>query len=168
MRKYALPIAVTVLVSALLLLSADTLAGHAVDFSLWWHVIAGGGGRSASASYAVSGSIGQPAVGGLSGGNYRLNAGFWPGIGAEPHTPTSTPSPTPTDTPTPTSTPTATATPTPTGTPPPTATPTATRTPTSSPTPTATMTATSTATTTITPTTPVQRVYLPIVLKNQL
>ena len=36
------------------------------------------------------------------------------------------------------------------------------------PTPTATMTATSTATTTVTPTTPVQRVYLPIVLKNQL
>jgi len=158
MRKYALPIAVTVLVSALLLLSADTLAEHAADFSLWWHVIAGGGGRSTSASYAVSGSIGQPAVGGLSGGNYRLDAGFWPGIGAEPPTPTSTPSPTPT----------ATATPTPTGTPPPTATPTATRTPTSSPTPTATMTATSTATTTVTPTTPVQRVYLPIVLKNQL
>ncbi|MGA9349284.1 MAG: CSLREA domain-containing protein [Anaerolineae bacterium] len=107
-------------------LATIALAQSASGFDLWWHVIAGGGGRSASASYAVNGSIGQPAAGTLNSANYRLGVGFWPGIGAE------TPTPTPTGTLPPTSTPTATSTPTPTvtGTPPPTATPTATPSPT--------------------------------------
>ena len=87
-------------------LATIALAQSASGFDLWWHVIAGGGGRSTSASYAVSGSIGQPAVGGLSSAGYRLSTGFWPGISAE------TPTPTPTGTLPPTSTPTATSTPT--------------------------------------------------------
>ncbi len=142
----------------LALSSADALAVLSAGFDLWWHVIAGGGGQSASASYAVSGSIGQPAVGPLSSADYRLGAGFWPGIGAE------SPTPTPTGTLPPTSTPTA--TPTPTVTPTRTVSPTPTATATGSPPPTSTPTATSTATTTVTPTTPIQRVYLPIVLKS--
>lgn len=160
------------------LLGAGALAMSLTGFDLSWHVIAGGGGHSSSAEYAVSGSIGQPAVGGLSAANYGLDAGFWPGIGAE------TPTPTPTGTVPPTSTPTATRTPTPTvtGTLPPTSTPTPTPTPTptvtGSPPPTSTPTATPTATptgtvspmptatATVTPTTPGQRVYLPIVLKS--
>ena len=37
-----------------------------------------GGGRSASARYALTGSIGQPdAVPLLSGGRYRIGGGFW-------------------------------------------------------------------------------------------
>jgi len=154
MRKYAFPIAITTLFSALLLLSIGAWAGHALDFDLWWHVIAGGGGRSASANYIVNGSIGQPAVGELSSANYRLGAGFWPGIGAETPTPTSTPTATPTGTVPPTATPTATSTPTrtstptttPTGTVPHTPTPTPTTTPTGTvpPTPTPTPTVTST------------------------
>jgi cell division septation protein DedD len=141
------------------LLGAGALAMSLVGFDLGWHVIASGGGHSSSADYALDGSIGQPAVGVLSSADYRLGAGFWPGIGAE------TPTPTPTGTLLPTSTPTATRTPTPTvtGSPPPTATPTATCTPTSSPPPTATTTATPTGT--VSPT-PSQRVFLPIVLKS--
>lgn len=152
-RKFAL-------IGALLaVLVTGALVQSASGFDLWWHVIAGGGGRSTSASYAVNGSIGQPAVGVLSSADYRLGAGFWPGIGAE------TPTLTPTGTLPPTSTPTTTSTPTPTGTPPPTSTPTATRTPTptGSPPPTATPTATPTSTVSSTPS---QRVYLPIVLKS--
>lgn len=150
--------AILVSIVTCLLLSGVTLALSAADFDLWWHVIAGGGGRSASASYAVHGSIGQPAVGGLSSAGYRLGAGFWPGISAE------SPTPTPTGTLPPTSTPTA--TPTPTVTPTRTVSPTPTATATGSPPPTATPTATRTATATVTPTTPVQRIYLPIVLKS--
>ncbi|HIC95879.1 TPA: hypothetical protein EYP12_04530, partial [Candidatus Bipolaricaulota bacterium] len=75
---------------AVSLLTAAALAAPVADFDLWWHVIAGGGGRSASVSYAVSGSAGQPAVGTLSSADFRLGAGFWPGIGAGTPTPTAT------------------------------------------------------------------------------
>jgi hypothetical protein len=110
-------------------------------FDLGWHVIAGGGGPSSSADYALDGSAGQPAAGTLSGGDYTLGGGFWGG-GAAEVTPT-----------TPTATPTSTATPTPTGTP---------TTPTATPTSTATPTATPTGT--VMP--PANLIYLPIVLKN--
>jgi len=124
---------------AVLLLTAMALAASMSGFDLWWHAIAGGGGRSSSASYVVNGSLGQPAVGELSSTSYRLGAGFWPGIGAEaPTTPTSTPTATPTGTVPPTATPTATSTSTPTSTP--TATPTGTPAATYSPTPTPTVT----------------------------
>ena len=107
---------------AVWLLAAVTLAASVADFGLVWHVIAGGGGHSSSANYALDGSAGQPAAGTASSADFRLGAGFWPGIGAE------TPTPTPTGTLLPTSTPTTTPTPTPTvtGSPPPTATPTTT------------------------------------------
>ncbi|MBM4465652.1 MAG: CSLREA domain-containing protein [Chloroflexi bacterium] len=87
-----------------IVLVTGAIAQSSADFDLWWRVIAGGGGRSASASYAVHGSIGQSAVGGLSSAGYRLDAGFWPGAGAESLTPM--PTSTPTATPTPTVTPT--------------------------------------------------------------
>ncbi|MFQ5859774.1 MAG: hypothetical protein ACE5LU_29615, partial [Anaerolineae bacterium] len=96
-------------------------------------------GRSSSADYIMSGSAGQPAVGGLSSADYRLDAGFWPGIGVASPAPTVTGSPPATSTPTPTgtvlSTPSATAT----GSPLPTSSPTATLSGTVSPIPTATL-----------------------------
>ena len=55
----------------------------ASGFSLPRWVIPGGGGSSAGDSYDLSGSIGQPAAGTLSGGTYVLNGGFWAG-GAPP------------------------------------------------------------------------------------
>lgn len=131
-RRFAL---VAALLAAIALVTG-ALAWSSADFDLWWHVIAGGGGRSASSSYTIDGSIGQPAAGVLSGGDFRLGAGFWPGIGAETPTPTVTGSPPPTSTPT--ATPTGTVSPTPTGSPTPTATatgsPPATSTPTVTPT----------------------------------
>lgn len=44
--------------------------------------IDGGGGSSASGSYIVSGTVGQPDAGALTGGTYALAGGFWLGGGA--------------------------------------------------------------------------------------
>ncbi len=125
MRKRATILLVTL---AFLLLGGVALARSSVDasamlsagFDLWWHVVAGGGGRSASAGYAVSGSAGQAASGALGSAGYRLGAGFWAGAQAPPpQTATSTPTATRTGTPptasaTPSSTATITRTPSPT------------------------------------------------------
>lgn len=75
---------------ASLLLGGMVLAQSSANFSLWWHVIAGGGDQSASAGYAVSSSIGQPAIGALSSASHRLGAGYWYGISAVPSPPTIT------------------------------------------------------------------------------
>src|SRR3989442_15289849 len=51
-------------------------AQYAID----WFTIDGGGGASSGGSFTLSGTIGQPDAGTLSGGNYALQGGFWPGI----------------------------------------------------------------------------------------
>ena len=53
------------------------LAQNGISVS-WW-TADGGGGTSAGADYAVSGAIGQPDAGSMSGGQYELNGGFWNG-----------------------------------------------------------------------------------------
>jgi hypothetical protein len=56
------------------------LANHASaqTYSIDWYKIAGGGGTSTSATYQVSGTIGQTDAGAtLTGGNYALTGGFW-------------------------------------------------------------------------------------------
>jgi hypothetical protein len=110
----------------LVLAGAVVVNASAVLYAVRWNVIAGGGGRSQSGSYGLSGTIGQGMVGAASSGSYRLDGGFWPGMGHL--TPGATVSPTATPTATRTSTPTRTATPTHTATPTQTATPTATST----------------------------------------
>jgi hypothetical protein len=52
-------------------------AAYAGDFALDWHTIDGGGGTSTGGVYSVSGTIGQPDAGAMSGGNYILEGGFW-------------------------------------------------------------------------------------------
>ena len=93
MNKRIFMIAGSLLV--LLLLATMALAAPVSGFDLSWHLIAGGGGRSASAGYVVHGSIGQPAAGEVSSTGYRLRAGFWPGVGVKAPAPTSTPTATP-------------------------------------------------------------------------
>jgi hypothetical protein len=52
--------------------------GFAQSYSINWHKIAGGGGTSASGTYSLSGTIGQPDAGGpMSGAQYSLTGGFW-------------------------------------------------------------------------------------------
>lgn len=48
----------------------------------WW-TVDGGGGVSSASGYHLSGTIGQPETGlTLSGGNYRVEGGFWSGGGS--------------------------------------------------------------------------------------
>jgi hypothetical protein len=52
------------------------------NYSINWSTIDGGGGTSTGGVYCVSGTIGQPDAGTMSGGNYTLQGGFWGVIAA--------------------------------------------------------------------------------------
>jgi hypothetical protein len=58
----------------------------AQSYSIDWHTIDGGGGTSTGGVYSVSGTIGQPDAGTMSGENYTLQGGFW-GVVAAVQTP---------------------------------------------------------------------------------
>jgi hypothetical protein len=60
-----------------LLASVFCLPASAQNYSIDWHTIDGGGGTSTGGVYSVSGTIGQPDAGRLTGGNYTLEGGFW-------------------------------------------------------------------------------------------
>lgn len=47
------------------------------NYTVDWHTIEGGGGASTGGVYSVSGTIGQPDAGKLSGGSYTVEGGFW-------------------------------------------------------------------------------------------
>jgi len=57
----------------LLMLSAQV---RAQNYAIDWFTIDGGGGTTGGV-YSVSGTIGQPDAGMLSGGSYQLVEGFW-------------------------------------------------------------------------------------------
>jgi hypothetical protein len=56
--------------------------GSAQTYSIDWFTIDGGGSTSTGGVYSVSGTIGQPDAGHMSGGNFTLDGGFWGIIGA--------------------------------------------------------------------------------------
>jgi hypothetical protein len=58
----------------------------AQNYSIDWFTIDGGGGTSTGGVFSVSGTIGQPDAGVMSGGSYSLVGGFW-GIIAAVQTP---------------------------------------------------------------------------------
>jgi len=59
-------------------LNSQLSTAHAQQYSDDWYKIAGGGGTSTNGIYSVSGTIGQPDVGGsMSGGNFSVTGGFW-------------------------------------------------------------------------------------------
>ena len=62
------------------------LAAGAQNYSVDWYSIDGGGGTSTGGVFSVTGTIGQPDAGHMSGGNYSLDGGFW-GIIAAVQTP---------------------------------------------------------------------------------
>jgi hypothetical protein len=70
----------------LTLLRALPALAHAQSYSIDWSTIDGGGGTSTGGVYSVSGTIGQPDAGKMSGGNYTIDGGFW-GIIAAVQTP---------------------------------------------------------------------------------
>jgi len=59
-----------------ILLGAGPVA-QAQPYTLDWFTIDGGGGTSTGGVYSVSGTIGQPDAGAMSGGHYTLTSGFW-------------------------------------------------------------------------------------------
>jgi len=63
-------------VAALVFLNLAIIA-HAQNYSIDWFTIDGGGGTSTGSVYSVSGTIGQPDAGALSGGSYTVAGGFW-------------------------------------------------------------------------------------------
>lgn len=73
---------------ALLLVSVFSfqLSAFAQTYSIDWSTIDGGGGTSTGGVYSVSGTIGQPDAGKMSGGNFTVDGGFW-GIIAAVQTP---------------------------------------------------------------------------------
>lgn len=65
-----------------LTLAASILLGAIVSttaqsYSIDWFTIDGGGGTSTGGVYSLSGTIGQPDAGRMSGGNFTLDGGFW-------------------------------------------------------------------------------------------
>ena len=73
MKRLLIAVGVVLLVSTVVVVSfAEPLA-----FSLDWWTVDGGGGTSGGGGYTVSGTIGQPDAGEMSGDGYVLQGGFW-------------------------------------------------------------------------------------------
>ena len=72
--------------AALLLIGSAAVSARAQNYSIDWFTIDGGGGTSTGGVYTVSGTIGQPDAGHMSGGNFTIDGGFW-GIIAAVQTP---------------------------------------------------------------------------------
>jgi len=57
--------------------SCAVFSASAQSYSIDWFTIDGGGGTSTGGVYSVSGTIGQPDAGHMSGGNFTIDGGFW-------------------------------------------------------------------------------------------
>src|SRR2546421_3777654 len=75
---------VLVLVAVLADFAASRVSAQ--NYSIDWFTIDGGGGTSTGGVFSVSGTIGQPDAGHMSGGNFSIDGGFW-GIIAAVQTP---------------------------------------------------------------------------------
>jgi hypothetical protein len=62
---------------ALVSLAMMAIVARAQNYSIDWSTIDGGGGTSTGGVYSVTGTIGQPDAGHMSGGDYSLDGGFW-------------------------------------------------------------------------------------------
>jgi hypothetical protein len=69
-----------VLGAALVLTALSGSAQFAID----WFSVDGGGGTSSGGAYALSGTIGQPDAGPMTGGRFTLTGGFWALVAAIP------------------------------------------------------------------------------------
>ena len=52
-------------------------SASAQNYSIDWFTIDGGGGTSTGGVYAVTGTIGQPDAGQMTGGRYSMTGGLW-------------------------------------------------------------------------------------------
>jgi hypothetical protein len=72
----------TLLAGLLIELGLSSLLGQ--SYSIDRFAIAGGGGASSGGDFTLNGTIGQPDVGPMGGGNYSLAGGFWGAIPTPP------------------------------------------------------------------------------------
>jgi len=70
-------IALTSFLVLFLLVAASAAYARMAGYSLPWWTADSGGGTSSGGNYSLSGTIGQPDTDTLSGGDYRLEGGFW-------------------------------------------------------------------------------------------
>jgi hypothetical protein len=54
------------------------------QYSIDWSTVDGGGGASTGGVFSVSGTVGQPDAGALSGGQFTLLGGFWSLVAVAP------------------------------------------------------------------------------------
>ena len=65
-------------VLAVVVLAQEPVMGPPAEFDLSWHSIDGGGVmRSTGGDFELSGTIGQPDAGRMSGGTFEVTGGFW-------------------------------------------------------------------------------------------
>jgi hypothetical protein len=88
MRTRSRPVyaAFTLQIQMGILVALGFCASAFAQYSIDWSTVDGGGGASTGGVYTISGTIGQPDAGRMSGGNYTLEGGFW-GIVAAVQTP---------------------------------------------------------------------------------
>jgi len=70
-------IATTLALLAGILFTSELRAQSGGSYELSWFTVDGGGGTSAGDIYTVTGTIGQPDAGYLTGGAYTVTGGFW-------------------------------------------------------------------------------------------
>tara|TARA_E500000318_G_scaffold12972_2_gene11923 strand:- start:46 stop:462 length:417 start_codon:yes stop_codon:yes gene_type:complete len=78
------------MLSSIALLATASIAGPSGgSFEITWYTIdAGGTNNSTGGSFALSGTIGQPDAGAaMTGGQFSLTGGFWPGVDTGPDCP---------------------------------------------------------------------------------
>ena len=79
MRKLSM---ILLLLGVVLLLSAVLLTAAPTALTIPWQVVGSGGGHSSSATFAVSGTIGQGVTAVSSSNNTTLSSGYWYGTSA--------------------------------------------------------------------------------------
>lgn len=68
-----------VLAATVILLTVATALARGTGADLSWHTMDGGGGTSTGGEFELSGTIGQPDAGVMTGGTFTLGGGFWGG-----------------------------------------------------------------------------------------
>ena len=69
-------------IAALVLAAWPLASTFAQSYSIDWFTLDGGGGTSTNGQYSLTGTIGQPDAGAMSGGIFTLVGGFWGMIAA--------------------------------------------------------------------------------------
>jgi len=73
----------TIFMIGFALLLGVLVFANALTFDLSWWTIDNGGKQSSGGSYSITGVIGQPDAGSMSGGNYAIEGGFLHGLAAQ-------------------------------------------------------------------------------------